>query len=291
MLRHYVAPPPSPPAPPPSPPLEAGLVCILSNWNSHPAYNHTLKQSNAVYLARMDKLALENKRRWCEECGYRCLLTSRSQFAASHRSGHFWDKFALLREHLGKPCEVAVWIDMDIVLLEPVAIADSVTDAAPIALSHDFWVPNSGLIILRRSLLAETFLNQTWTARRLPGVESRFPEQDAMIKALSSDQELRGGTTMLAQFVGYPSKTHLKLAGHGINLTDDRYRSNAMAHVTGARHFRENLVLKAIAIEKYIFLADARRAKRRGELQSCNNINVSQMVPLSAWLDIRSKRN
>ena len=56
----------------------------------------------------------ENKRQFCELCGYTCLLTNRT-FSTR---GPVWDKVLALLEAMPL-CNVSFWVDHDVVFLRP----------------------------------------------------------------------------------------------------------------------------------------------------------------------------
>ena len=135
------------------------------------------------------KAMRDNKLQYCRACGYRCLLSNRtSDFpwdARAHlRPGQWW-KIPLMMEALNAGCKLAVWMDADVIVLQPFAIETLVR--RPVVVARDKYGANTGVLMLlradvARSTWATELLGRVW--RRTEFMNHEAAEQAGLRKEL-----------------------------------------------------------------------------------------------------------
>lgn len=100
---------------------------------------------------------LENKRAFCEACGYRCLIDTRGVFSTGRPSK--WDKLLVLHDAL-RICNTTLYVDADVVFRRAFQIRP--LTRSWLTGSKDFVGLNSGVLLLVRARRAREFLSAAW---------------------------------------------------------------------------------------------------------------------------------
>lgn len=138
-----------------------------------------------------------NKRKYCDACGYRCILTHST---LSDRPPA-WDKIVAVQQAFQQGCKIVAWIDADCMVLRSFSLPDMNTS---MVMTGDRNGLNTGVALFRSSPTVDRLLSLSWQQEQF--TNHTWWEQAAIRHVFALNADLRADVVLLDGLVQYPQQ-------------------------------------------------------------------------------------